>query len=95
MTFAALGAGISPIEVTNVSSQGFWVLLDAEELFLPFTEFPWFRDVAIGKILHVELLDDQSEEIDSRELSIFLTDELRSAPAVKQSIRHLSHNNRI
>ncbi|MBL8480180.1 MAG: DUF2442 domain-containing protein [Sterolibacteriaceae bacterium] len=55
MTFAALGAGISPAEVTNISPHGFWVLLDSEELFLPFAEFPWFRDVAIGKILHVEL----------------------------------------
>lgn len=55
MTSAALGANISPAEVTNVSQHGFWVLLDAEELFLPFSEFPWFRDAAIGKILHVEL----------------------------------------
>ena len=30
-------------------------LLGDEELFLPFTEFPWFRDAAIGMILHVEL----------------------------------------
>jgi hypothetical protein len=55
MTFAALGTDISPAEVTNVSRHGFWVLLDAEELFLPFAEFPWFRDVPIGKIMHVEL----------------------------------------
>jgi hypothetical protein len=55
MTSVALGANISPVEVTNVSSHGFWLLLEAEELFLPFAEFPWFRDVAIGKILHVEL----------------------------------------
>lgn len=26
-----------------------------EELFLPFSEFPWFRDATAGKILHVEL----------------------------------------
>lgn len=55
MTFAALGTGISPAEVTNISQHGFWVLLDSEESFLPFSEFPWFRDVPIGKILHVEL----------------------------------------
>ena len=55
MTSAALGTNISPVEVTNVSQHGFWLLLDAEELFLPFSEFPWFRDAAIGKILHVEL----------------------------------------
>ncbi|MDP1613332.1 MAG: DUF2442 domain-containing protein [Sulfuritalea sp.] len=55
MTSAALGTNISPVEVTNVSRHGFWILLEAEELFLPFSEFPWFRDAAIGKILHVEL----------------------------------------
>jgi hypothetical protein len=55
MTSAALGNDISAVEVTNISGHGFWVLLEAEELFLPFAEFPWFRDVAVGKILHIEL----------------------------------------
>lgn len=55
MTLAALGASISPVEVTTISRHGFWVLLSDEELFRPFSEYPWFRDAAIGKILHVEL----------------------------------------
>jgi len=55
MISATLGASISVVEVTNISQHGFWVLLNDEELFLPFSEFPWFRDVAVGKILHVEL----------------------------------------
>lgn len=55
MTSATLGNGISPVEVTNISRHGFWVLLGDEELFVPFSEFPWFRDAAIGKILQVEL----------------------------------------
>ena len=55
MTSAALGIPTSLVEVTNISRHGFWLLLEDEELFLPFTEFPWFRDVAVGKILHVEL----------------------------------------
>lgn len=55
MTSATLGASISVVEVTNISQHGFWVLLNDEELFLPFSEFPWFRDVAVRKILHVEL----------------------------------------
>jgi len=50
-----LGTSISPVEVTNISQHGFWLLLESEELFLPFSEFPWFRDVSVGKILHVEL----------------------------------------
>lgn len=55
MTSVTLGTSTSLVEVTNISQNGFWVLLSDEELFLPFSEFPWFRDVAIGKILHVEL----------------------------------------
>ena len=55
MTSAALGANISQVEVTNISRHGFWILLNDEELFLSFSEFPWFRDVAVGKILHIEL----------------------------------------
>jgi hypothetical protein len=52
---ARLGADISAVEVTHISKHGFWILLREEELFLPFAEFPSFRDAAIGKILHVEL----------------------------------------
>lgn len=55
MTSVSLGVRTSPIEVTNISQHGFWLLLEDEELFLPFSEFPWFRDVPIGKILQVEL----------------------------------------
>jgi hypothetical protein len=55
MTSVALGITTFPVEVTNISKHGFWLLLEDEELFLPFSEFPWFRDVAVGKILHVEL----------------------------------------
>ncbi len=55
MTSAAPGISTSPVEVTNISKHGFWLLLENEELFLPFSEFPWFQDVPVGKILHVEL----------------------------------------
>ena len=55
MTSTMLGTSISPVEVTNISQHGFWLLLEGEELFLPLSEFPWFRDVSVGKILHVEL----------------------------------------
>jgi hypothetical protein len=54
MASATLGASISQVEVTHVSKHGFWLLLDDEELFLPFTEFPWFKDASIGKLLNVE-----------------------------------------
>ncbi len=54
MRSALPGKSISEVEVTNVSGHGFWLLLDARELFLPFDKFPWFRDVPIGQLIKVE-----------------------------------------
>lgn len=48
------GTSTSAVEVTNISRHGFWVLLDERELFLPFEEFPWFQDAAVGAILNVD-----------------------------------------
>ena len=42
-------------EVTNISQNGFWILLPERELFVPFDKFPWFRNATIGSILRVEL----------------------------------------
>ena len=55
MTSAVLGRDTLAVEVTNVSKHGFWLLLGNEELFVPFAEFPWFRDAPIGKLTEVEL----------------------------------------
>ncbi|MGL4649748.1 MAG: DUF2442 domain-containing protein, partial [Caldilineaceae bacterium] len=41
-------------EVTNISAFGFWLLLDDEEHFLPFVEFPWFAQATIAAILGVQ-----------------------------------------
>ena len=49
------GATTSPVEVTNISPHGFWLLLGERELFISFDEFPWFRDASVAKISRVEL----------------------------------------
>ena len=54
MKSAALGKSTSRVEVLNVSPNGFWLLLGAEELILAFADFPWFRDATIGQLTHVE-----------------------------------------
>jgi hypothetical protein len=54
MKSATLGINTSPVEVTNISRHGLWLLLDNEELFLPFSDFPWFQTATVGKILNVE-----------------------------------------
>jgi hypothetical protein len=45
----------SDVEVTNVSRDGFWLLLNGREFFLEFDEFPWFREAAIGQLLDVRI----------------------------------------
>ncbi|MBK6975122.1 MAG: DUF2442 domain-containing protein [Sterolibacteriaceae bacterium] len=54
MLSGTLGTNTLEVEVTNVSKHGLWLLLGDEELFMPFAEFPWFRDAPIGKVLNVE-----------------------------------------
>ncbi|GMU69716.1 MAG: hypothetical protein AMXMBFR37_20480 [Steroidobacteraceae bacterium] len=54
MSSATPGKDTSAAEVTSVSPHGFWLLLGGEELFLAFEDFPWFRNVTIGQLSHVE-----------------------------------------
>jgi hypothetical protein len=55
MSSAAPGTITSDVEVTNVSTRGFWLLLPQGEHFVPFADFPWFRDAPICKLLNVTL----------------------------------------
>ena len=55
MRSAQLGKRISAVEVTNVSKHGFWLLIEEREVFLPFAQFPWFREVSIEKLVNVDL----------------------------------------
>ncbi|MEI6653036.1 MAG: DUF2442 domain-containing protein [Chlorobiaceae bacterium] len=55
MTDTTHGISTSLVEVTNISPYGFLILVGDEELFLPFTEFPWFKEAPVRKICKVEL----------------------------------------
>lgn len=55
MKSGALGRSTSRAEVTNVSPHGFWLFVAERELFVPFKEFPWFRDASIAGITNVQL----------------------------------------
>ena len=46
-------ATILGAEITNVSGHCVWVLIDDEELTLPYSEFPWFKSATIQQILNV------------------------------------------
>ena len=55
MKSAARGPGTSPVEITNVSRHGFWLFIRTRELFVPFEQFPWFRDASIRDLTNVRL----------------------------------------
>ena len=55
MKSAKLGKRTSDVEVTNVSKHGFWLLIGSRERFVPFEQFPWFREAPIGHLLNVRL----------------------------------------
>src|SRR5216117_1270738 len=55
MKSATLGPSTSPVEVTNVSVHGFWLFVGDRELFVSFTDFPWFRDATVREITNVQL----------------------------------------
>jgi hypothetical protein len=40
-------------EVTSVSRPCIWILIDDEELALPYSEFPWFKAATIQQIMNV------------------------------------------
>ena len=50
-----LGKKISQVEVTNISLSGLWLYVRGKEYFLPYDEYPWFRDAKVKDILAVEL----------------------------------------
>lgn len=54
MKFAPLGAVTLVTEVTHVSTHGIWLLLDDEELFMPYEQFPWFKNANIASIVEIE-----------------------------------------
>lgn len=51
MSSAALGKSI--LEVTDISQHGIWLYWNAQEYFLPYEHFPWFKDAKVKEILNV------------------------------------------
>lgn len=54
MSSSPLGKSTSEVEVTNINKHGVWLLAGDREMFMPYEDFPWFKDVPVRKILNVE-----------------------------------------
>lgn len=78
MNSSALGKSTSPIEVTHISNHGVWLLASGREWFMSYDDFPWFRDVAVGKILNIE--EPTPGHYYWPDLDVDLTEEIISHP---------------
>lgn len=58
MNSSVLGAVTSAVEVTNMDRFGLWILVKEKEYFLPYEQYPWFKDAKVDQILNVQLLHE-------------------------------------
>ena len=56
MTSKTLGKDTLDVEVSNISPHGFWLFVIDKEYFLPYGQFPWFKDATVKQICDVQLL---------------------------------------
>ena len=54
MTSLAPGESISAAEVTGISALGFWLLAADREYFVPFADYPDFRQATIEQLYRLE-----------------------------------------
>lgn len=54
MKSAGPGPGTFPVEVRDISAEGFRLWLDEEALVVRFAEFPWFRTATAAELTRVE-----------------------------------------
>ena len=56
MKSETFGTDTSEVEVTQISKHGIWLLLQENEHFLSFENFPWFKDAPVSGIHKVILV---------------------------------------
>ena len=54
MNSLAHGNNTLAAEVTHISTLGIWLLTQNQELFMPYDDFPWFKDQQVKSIINVE-----------------------------------------
>jgi hypothetical protein len=47
------GISTSACNVTGINDLGFWVLVNDKEYFVPFSDYPGFKDTSVNQILNI------------------------------------------
>lgn len=67
MSLQMSGTSISLSDVTNIAQTGFWLLVDNKEYFVPFNDYPEFKQATIEQIYKVKRIGPDAfywEELD-------------------------------
>ncbi|MBN2541742.1 DUF2442 domain-containing protein [bacterium] len=56
MKLETIGKSTLKAEVLSIDIHGIWLFVEGKEYFLPYEEFPWFKDAKIRDVLDVQLL---------------------------------------
>lgn len=78
MSLLSHGKNISSVEISNISSHGVWLLIHGKELFLPYDDFPWFKEQTVQSIINIE--EPSSGHFYWPELDVDLTEEMIEHP---------------
>lgn len=72
MKSQALGKNISDVEIQNISHNGIWLYVYDKEYFLPFKEYPWFKNATIADICNVSFINGYRLEWPSLDIDLEL-----------------------
>lgn len=54
MSLSGTGTNISDCNITSINDLGLWILLNDREYFLPFRDYPGFKEASIDQIFKVQ-----------------------------------------
>ncbi len=50
------GRNTSKVEILNISILGVWLYVKGKEYFIPYSDYPWFKDAKVVEIQNVRLI---------------------------------------
>jgi len=56
MSLKARGKSISDSEVTSIGKKGFWLLYEGKEYFIPFQDYPVFKNTTVKEIYSMKVI---------------------------------------
>lgn len=66
------GKNISEPEIVGITMHGLWLHVNEVEYFLPFEEFPWFKEARLGEIQEIKLIRDHHLRWDKLDIDLEL-----------------------